>query len=85
MEDKKTTHRPDLLATLVEVAHLYYEENLSQQEIADRLNVSRSLIALYLKKPENRVSFKLPFVILKTCSKISRFNCKNAITCAMPR
>ncbi len=50
MDDKKITQRPDLLATLVEVAHLYYEENLSQQEIADRLNVSRSLIALYLKK-----------------------------------
>ncbi len=44
------TERQDQLATLVEVAHLYYEENLSQQEIADRLNVSRSLIALYIKK-----------------------------------
>jgi len=42
--------RQDELATLVEVARLYYEENLSQQEIADRLNVSRSLIALYIKK-----------------------------------
>ncbi|KPL82179.1 hypothetical protein SE15_13980 [Thermanaerothrix daxensis] len=41
---------PELMATLVEVAQLYYEENLSQQEIADRLGVSRSLIALYLKK-----------------------------------
>lgn len=35
--------------TLVQVARLYYEENLSQQEIADRLEVSRSLIALYLQ------------------------------------
>jgi deoxyribonucleoside regulator len=34
---------------LVQVARLYYEENLSQQEIADRLGVSRSLIALYLQ------------------------------------
>lgn len=42
--------RTDLTATLVEVAHLYFEENLSQQEIADRLGVSRSLIALYIKK-----------------------------------
>jgi len=35
--------------TLVQVAQLYYEENLSQQEIADRLGVSRPLINLYLK------------------------------------
>ena len=35
--------------TLVQVARLYYEENLSQQEIANRLGVSRSLIALYLQ------------------------------------
>ncbi len=40
----------DLTTTLVQVARLYYEENLSQQEIADRLDVSRSLIAYYLKK-----------------------------------
>lgn len=44
------SERTDLTATLVEVAHLYFEENLSQQEIADRLGVSRSLIALYIKK-----------------------------------
>jgi len=36
--------------TLVQVARLYYEENLSQQEIADRLGVSRSLIAQYLQR-----------------------------------
>ena len=35
--------------TLVQVARLYYEENLSQQETANRLGVSRSLIALYLQ------------------------------------
>lgn len=35
--------------TLVQVAHLYYHENLSQQEIATRLGVSRSLIAHYLQ------------------------------------
>lgn len=38
------------LATLVQIARYYYEENMSQQEIADQLNVSRSLIALYLKR-----------------------------------
>ena len=36
------------LGTLVQVARLYHEEGLSQQEVADRLGVSRSLIALYL-------------------------------------
>lgn len=35
---------------LIQVAHLYYRDDLSQQEIADRLGVSRSLIALYLKR-----------------------------------
>ena len=36
--------------TLVQVAHLYYDENLSQKEIADRLGVSRSSIAHYLQQ-----------------------------------
>jgi deoxyribonucleoside regulator len=36
-------------STLVQVARFYYEEGLSQQEIATRLGVSRSLIALYLQ------------------------------------
>jgi deoxyribonucleoside regulator len=35
--------------TLVQVARLYYHEDLSQQEIATRLGVSRSLIAHYLR------------------------------------
>lgn len=40
----------NLIATLVQVAHMYYEQDLSQQEIAESMGVSRSLIALYLKK-----------------------------------
>jgi len=36
--------------TLVQVARLYYDEELSQQQIADRLGVSRSLIAQYLQR-----------------------------------
>jgi deoxyribonucleoside regulator len=40
----------NVASNLVEVARLYYENEMSQQEIADRLGVSRSLIALYLKK-----------------------------------
>jgi DNA-binding transcriptional regulator LsrR (DeoR family) len=34
---------------LTQIAHLYYDENLSQQAIADRLDVSRSSIAHYLQ------------------------------------
>lgn len=41
---------PNLLATLVQVAHMYFEQDYSQQQIADALGVSRSLISLYLKK-----------------------------------
>lgn len=41
-------------ATLVEVANLYYKEELSQREIAERLGVSRSLIALYLQRARDR-------------------------------
>jgi DNA-binding transcriptional regulator LsrR (DeoR family) len=37
-------------STLVQVARLYYDEELSQQQIADRLGVSRSLIAQYLQR-----------------------------------
>jgi DNA-binding transcriptional regulator LsrR (DeoR family) len=40
----------DQTSILVAVARHYYQENLSQQEIADRLNVSRSLVAQYIKK-----------------------------------
>jgi DNA-binding transcriptional regulator LsrR (DeoR family) len=36
--------------TLVQVARMYYDENLTQQDIADRLGVSRSLIAQYLQR-----------------------------------
>ncbi|MBT3296549.1 MAG: winged helix-turn-helix transcriptional regulator [Verrucomicrobia bacterium] len=34
----------------MQVARLYYDEELSQQEIADQLGVSRSLIAQYLQR-----------------------------------
>lgn len=45
----KSSNRDQMQRALVQVAHLYYGENLSQQEIADRLSVSRSLIAQYLQ------------------------------------
>ena len=46
----RTLDTDKLHRTLVQVAHLYYDDNLSQQQIADRLGVSRSLIAQYLQR-----------------------------------
>ncbi len=40
----------DQLATLVQIANMYYKDNLSQLEIANQLGVSRSLIATYLQR-----------------------------------
>ena len=40
----------DQMATLVQIANMYYKDNLSQQEIANQLGVSRSLIATYLQR-----------------------------------
>ena len=40
--------KADALHTIVQVARLYYEQDLSQQEIADKLGVSQSSIAKYL-------------------------------------
>jgi deoxyribonucleoside regulator len=44
----------NLLAMLVQVAQMYYEDNLSQQQIADQIGVSRSLVALYLKRARDQ-------------------------------
>ena len=44
----------DQLATLVQIANMYYKENLSQQQIADQLGVSRSLIATYLQRARSQ-------------------------------
>jgi DNA-binding transcriptional regulator LsrR (DeoR family) len=51
----------ETLATLIQVAQLYYIKNLSQHEIAQQLGVSRSLIALYLKRAreQNIVSVEI--------------------------
>ena len=51
LENKNNSQdRNELIPMLIQVSQLYYQENLSQQEIADRLDLSRSLIALYLKR-----------------------------------
>ncbi len=52
----------ELTATLVQVATLYYEENKSQQEIADQMGVSRSLIALYLKRAREQNIVRIQIV-----------------------
>ena len=52
----------ELTATLVQVATLYYEGNKSQQEIADQLGVSRSLIALYLKRAREQSIVRIQIV-----------------------
>jgi deoxyribonucleoside regulator len=43
-----------LLSVLVQVAQMYYIDNLSQQQIADQIGVSRSLVALYLKRARDQ-------------------------------
>ena len=58
----KVDRKEDLVATLVQVAHLYYDENLSQQEIADKLTVSRSSIAQYLQQARERGIVKIEVV-----------------------
>lgn len=46
----KQAIKDDKLRTIVQVARLYYERDMSQQAIADKLGVSRSLIARYLQQ-----------------------------------
>jgi len=50
------------LSTLVYIARQYYDENMSQQEIADQLGVSRSLIALYLKRAREQSIVRIEIV-----------------------
>jgi DNA-binding transcriptional regulator LsrR (DeoR family) len=54
MTGAKMGQNDKLTTTLVQVARLYYDENCSQQAIADRIGVSRSLVALYLKMARER-------------------------------
>ena len=50
---------PHLIATLVQVARMYYDQELSQQQIADKLGISRSSIALYLRKAREQQIVKI--------------------------
>ncbi|MGB8980607.1 MAG: sugar-binding domain-containing protein [Anaerolineales bacterium] len=57
--NNETENRSNVLAMLVQVAQMYYEGNLSQQQIADELGVSRSLIAQYLKRARDQGIVKI--------------------------
>ncbi|MHC4996519.1 MAG: sugar-binding transcriptional regulator [Planctomycetota bacterium] len=50
MSTPKPAIKNDKLGSIVQVARLYYERDMSQQAIADKLGVSRSLIAKYLRE-----------------------------------
>jgi len=66
------TDKADQIARLVQVAHLYYDENLSQQEIADKLEVSRSLIAQYLQQARDRGIVRIEVINpMNSCENIA--------------
>ena len=54
--------RDDKLRTMVQVARLYYERDMSQQAIASELGVSRSLIAKYLMQSKQRGIVRIEIV-----------------------
>ncbi len=58
----KKSNENNTRGTLIQVARLYYEENLSQQMIADRLTVSRSLIAQYLQRARDAGMVRIQIV-----------------------
>ena len=66
MITKKPPTKPpikdEMLRTLVQVARLYYERDLSQQAIADKLGVSRSLIAKYLLQSKEQGIVKIQVI-----------------------
>ena len=57
---------------MVQVARLYYEDNLSQQEVADRLGVSRSLIAQYIQRARDTGIIRIQVVDQEnTCTDLA--------------
>ena len=52
----------DQMANLVQIANMYYKENLSQQQIANRLGVSRSLIATYLQRARDQQVVRIEII-----------------------
>lgn len=69
---KKRLDEDQVRRTLVQVARLYYEENLSQQEVADRLGVSRSLIAQYIQRARDSGIIRIQVVDQEnTCTDLA--------------
>ena len=69
----KTSDGDQVRSTLVQVARLYYEENLSQQQIADRLGVSRPLIAQYLQRARDAGIVRIQIIDQDdVCAKLAR-------------
>lgn len=65
---RKTSAHEPVQGTLVQVARLYYNDNLSQQEIATRLGISRSLVALYLQQAREAGVVRIQIVDLQNTS-----------------
>ncbi len=55
----------DQLATLVQIANIYYKDNLSQQAIANQLGVSRSLIATCLQRARDQQVVRIEIADLR--------------------
>lgn len=73
MPDPRTEDR-----LLFEIAHLYYEEQLTQNEIAARLNLSRPKISRLLKEARERGLVKV--LILDPFSNLSRLERELIVT-----
>lgn len=70
--DTRDLFSNDTTPKLIQIAHLYYDENLSQQEIANRLGVSRSSIAQYLQMARESGIVRIEVVDPQnTCEKIA--------------
>lgn len=67
-QSRKTSEHEPVQGTLVQVARLYYDNNLSQQEIATRLGISRSLVALYLQQAREAGVVRIQIVDLQSAS-----------------
>ncbi len=81
VKKKDTTISDDLLR---DIAYMYYEQNLTQQEIADKLFFSRTNISRYLDEAKNRgiveINIRYPYEDhVKTEQKLCKlFNLENA-------
>jgi predicted transcriptional regulator len=72
-------------APLLTAGHLYYEDDLSQQQIADRLGVSRSTVSRLLQLAREqgivRIEIRPPSSASQLCAQLQ----SALATCAAPR